>query len=167
MTAELDEKRGGYEPAPVPLHAFRFFIRIERSSGSGLVSEGAFAECTGLEATMEPKVVKAGGSNYGAIQLPGPVTFSTVVLKRGITSSYDLFEWFADVASGRSYKRKPVHIAVRDPEGNNAITWVLTRCLPVKFKAADLNAKGGEVGIEELHLAHEGLFLVTPEKPAP
>jgi hypothetical protein len=29
--------------------------------------------------------------------------------------------------------------------------------MPVKFKFADLNAKGTEVGIEELHLVHEGL----------
>jgi hypothetical protein len=34
--------------------------------------------------------------------------------------------------------------------------------LPVKFKAADFNAKGAEVGIEELHLAHEGLRLEMP-----
>ena len=33
--------------------------------------------------------------------------------------------------------------------------------MPVKFKAADLNAKGSEIGIEELHLAHEGLVLVS------
>jgi hypothetical protein len=31
--------------------------------------------------------------------------------------------------------------------------------MPVKFKAADLNAKGTDIGIEELHLAHEGLRL--------
>ena len=42
------------------------------------------------------------------------------------------------------------------------LTWVLERALPVKFKAADLNAKGTEVGIEELHLAHEGLRLELP-----
>jgi len=39
--------------------------------------------------------------------------------------------------------------------------WALRRAIPVKFKAADLNAKGSEIGIEELHLAHEGLVLVS------
>ena len=42
------------------------------------------------------------------------------------------------------------------------LTWGLARALPVKFKAADLNARGSEVGIEELHLAHEGLSLLDP-----
>lgn len=32
--------------------------------------------------------------------------------------------------------------------------------MPIKFKAADLNARGTEIGIEELHLAHEGLSLM-------
>jgi hypothetical protein len=32
----------------------------------------------------------------------------------------------------------------------------------VKFKAADLNGKGSDVGIEELHIAHEGMRLVYP-----
>ena len=44
------------------------------------------------------------------------------------------------------------------------LTWVLDRALPVKFKAAEFNAKGSEVGIEELHLAHEGLRLERPGK---
>jgi hypothetical protein len=36
--------------------------------------------------------------------------------------------------------------------------------MPIKFKTADLNAKGTEVGIEELHIAHEGLTLVRPPR---
>ena len=41
------------------------------------------------------------------------------------------------------------------------MTWVLRHAMPVKFKTADLNAKASEVGIEELHVAHEGLELVS------
>ena len=52
---------------------------------------------------------------------------------------------------------------MRNVRGDPVLVWVVERALPVKFKAADLNARGGEVGIEELHLAHEGLRL----EPAP
>jgi phage tail-like protein len=48
---------------------------------------------------------------------------------------------------------------MRNTAGETAITWGLDNCMPVKFKAADLNAKGTDIGIEELHLAHEGLRL--------
>lgn len=143
-----------------PLHVFRFHISIKRDNG-GEVCSGAFAECTGLEATMEPKVIKAGGANYGATQRPGPVSFATVVLKRGITRSHDLFDWFQRVAGGSYKYRQSAQIAVQNAAGETLITWELARCLPVKFKAADLNAKGAEIGIEELHLAHEGLFLAN------
>ena len=40
--------------------------------------------------------------------------------------------------------------------------WQLDRAMPVKFKFADLNAKASEIGIEELHLVHEGLSQVEP-----
>lgn len=147
-----------------PLPVFRFHIRFRRASGgSGPVEicAGAFAECSGLEATMEAKVIKAGGSNYGAYQRPGPVSFATVVLKRGMTASRDLFKWFQLVNGGGYAYRLSAEIDMQNAEGGTVLTWGLDNCLPVKFKAADLNAKGTEVGIEELHLAHEGLRLIA------
>jgi phage tail-like protein len=150
-----------------PLHVFRFQVSFRRdalkgSPGGGSVElcRGAFAECTGLEATMEPKVVKAGGMNYGPAQRSGPVSFSTVVLKRGMTSSTDLWQWFQSVAGGGYAMRLSVEIAVLDGHGETVHTWGLQRALPVKFKTADLNARGTEIGVEELHLAHEGLQLL-------
>jgi phage tail-like protein len=35
--------------------------------------------------------------------------------------------------------------------------WNLRNAMPVKFRVADLNAKGTDVAVEELHLVHEGL----------
>jgi phage tail-like protein len=144
-----------------PLQVFRFEISFRQVGGSGAVEicSGAFAECTGLEATMEPKVIKVGGRNYGAIQRPGPVSFATVVLKRGMTKTRDLFDWYQTVAGGRYEYRLSAEITMLNSAGQPAITWGLDNCMPVKFKAADLNARGTEIGIEELHLAHEGLRL--------
>lgn len=144
------------------LHVFRFeitFKRVVGGSGAVTVCSGAFSECTGLEATMEPKVIKAGGANYGATQRAGQVSFATVVLKRGMTSTRDLFHWFQLVGGGTYACRLAAEIAMQDGTGKTVLTWGLDRCLPVKFKAADLNAKGTDIGIEELHLAHEGLRL--------
>jgi len=124
------------------------------------VCNGAFAECTGLEATMEPKLIKAGGMNYGAAQRAGTVSFATVVLKRGMTKTRDLFKWFQLVGGGAYKYRLSAEIAMQNTAGDTVVTWGLDKCLPVKFKAADLNAKGTDIGIEELHLAHEGLRLL-------
>jgi phage tail-like protein len=149
-----------------PLQVFRFHVRFKRDGLTGdnrdqlPLCSGAFAECTGLEATMEPKVIKSGGNNYGAAQRVGQVTFATVVLKRGMTSTRDLWHWF-QLVSGQAYAvRLSVEIDMRDAADTTVLTWGLKRALPIKFKAADLNARGTEVGVEELHLAHEGLQLM-------
>lgn len=152
-----------------PLHVFNFHVSFKKAAlnGSGGQDEvdlcsGAFSECSGLEATMEPKIIKTGGQNRGNAQRVGRVSFATVILKRGMTSTRDLWKWFDLVAQGAYTYRLTVDIQMRDAAGAAVLTWRLARALPVKFKAADLNARGTEVGIEELHLAHEGLSLVAP-----
>ncbi len=150
-----------------PLHVFRFQVEFQKdpfpkSGDTAPVSvSAAFAECTGLEATMEPKVIKEGGRNFGAAQRAGLVTFSTVILKRGMTSNRDLWNWFDLIANGAYAHRRSATITMFDTSGKGVLSWKLEKALPIKFKAADLNAKGTDVGVEELHLAHEGLSLVT------
>lgn len=152
-----------------PLHVFRFQVDFKTDpiapSGSQLITlcGGAFSECTGLEATMEPKVIKEGGRNYGVAQRAGAVTFATVVLKRGMTPTRDLWKWFDLVSNGAYAYRLATIVTMYDIAGNPVLAWKLEKALPIKFKAADLNAKGTEVGVEELHLAHEGLRLVDAE----
>ncbi|WP_437755045.1 phage tail protein [Sorangium sp. So ce1389] len=149
-----------------PLHVFRFRVDFSEASlsaggaaGSSVpLGQGAFSECTGLEATMEPKVIKEGGRNYGAAQRAGPVTFGTVVLRRGLVRGRDLWSAFALVAKdGRYAYRLRVTVRLLDGSGDEVMAFQLDRAMPVKLKVADLNARATEVGIEELHLAHEGL----------
>jgi phage tail-like protein len=151
-------------PLLVPLHVFRFLVEFRSDSlvdGDSNeifdVCSGAFSDCTGLEATMEPKKIKEGGRNYGEAQRAGGVTFATVVLKRGISTNRNLWQIFNALTSGRYAPRLQVSITLRDGQGDAIMGWQLHRAMPVKFKFADLNAKGSEVGIEELHLVHEGL----------
>ena len=146
-----------------PLVAFRFVLRFRQAGSEVGICSGAFSECSGLEATMEPKLIKSGGVNYGSAQRAGQVSFATVVLKRGMTSTRDLWKWFSTVATGGYAHRVDVEIDVQNSAGDKVLTWGLKACLPVKFKAADLNAKGSEIAIEELHLVHEGLSLIHPQ----
>jgi phage tail-like protein len=152
-----------------PLHVFRFQVDFFTDSLSGndsheqfQVCSGAFAECTGLEATMEPKLIKEGGRNYGAAQRAGGTTFATVVLKRGISSNQNLYQIFNSISTGLFAPRMQVTINLFDVDGSAVLAWQLDRAMPVKYKFADLVARNSEVGIEELHLTHEGLWSVTP-----
>lgn len=125
---------------------------------------GAFSECSGLEATMEPKVIPEGGRNFGEHQRAGRTTFSTLVLKRGMTENRDLWIWFDAVANGAYAYRLNAVVTMLDPgqevdHRDGVLQWEVANALPTKFKAADLSASSNEIGVEELHLAHEGLRL--------
>ena len=151
-----------------PLRGFRFQVDFkeqmlgnETEGGEVVLCSGAFAECTGLEVTMEPKAIKEGGRNWGAAQRMGNVSFATVVLKRGLTQTDDLWAWFSLVGEGAYAQRLNVAITMFDQSGQGVFSWTLKRALPTKFKAPDLNASNNEVAIEELHLVHEGLARAT------
>lgn len=150
-----------------PLNVFRFIVEFNvdpldstgGAEGEVPLCSGAFSECSGLEATMEPKVIKEGGQNYGPAQRVGPVSFGTVILKRGIGTDRHLWQWFNLVSAGASYSyRLQVKITLLNETGaKELLTWTLRRALPVKFKSPDLSAKATDVGIEELHIVYEEL----------
>ena len=153
----------------IPVGSFRYELvfaenKLKPGSARGSTTQvagGAFSECSGLEATMEPRVIKEGGLNYGAHQRVGTVSFATVILRRGMTLNADLWEWFSLVTLRGGYThRMDVSIRHLDFDGRTAVrTWHLDRALPVKFKSSDLSGKSVELAIEELHLVHEGLKI--------
>ena len=166
----------GQDPL-IPFPGFAFFVAFQQAGGGDFapfagVAEpivGGFSEVAGLEATMEPKVIKEGGRNYGPVQRAGPVSFSTVVLKRGIVASRQLWAWWSlfagadDAANGGWAAANRADVTISLIRGDTALVgWKLTNAMPTKFRIADLNAKGGEVAIEELHLVHEGLYRSPP-----
>lgn len=153
----------------IPLHVFRFQVDFftdslaaDDSHDQFQVCSGAFAECTGLEATMEPKAIKEGGRNYGAAQRAGNTTFATVILKRGISINRNLYQIFNSVSTGMFAPRMQVTINLFNLDGSASLAWQLDRAMPIKYKFSDLNSRNSEIGIEELHLVHEGLWSVSP-----
>jgi phage tail-like protein len=81
-----------------------------------------------------------------------------VTLKRGMTSSFDLWTWM-DLVVASPWTRGTGEVVVLAPDRRERARFVLTRVLPVKLKAPPLNAKDGMVAIEELQLAYESLQL--------
>ena len=149
-----------------PFLAFNFEVqlRVANFSGMGLsetLVAGEFAECDGLEMTMEPKKVKEGGNNTGAVNLVGPVTFGNLTLKRGMTKNLDLWNWFRLATGGATRGlRAQGTVIVRDATAQRGVLrFELTDCLPTKLKGPSLNAKDGQVAIEELQLVYSSLTV--------
>jgi phage tail-like protein len=152
-----------------PLHVFRFrvdfYVSSDQSKSQGEqmpICGGSFSECTGIEANMQPKSINEGGRNYGQVHRIGRSTFGTVILKRGVTTEPHMWKWFELVSQGAYAYRLDAEVSLLDigapgPQAPPVMTWTMRNALPTKFKAADLNAKASEVGVEELHFVHEGL----------
>jgi phage tail-like protein len=157
-----------------PFAAFRFDVQLEVENGQryGLTNplcSAAFAECDGLEMTMEAKVVREGGNNARQVRLVGPVTYGNLTLKRGMTANLDLWKWFAASCGaaggqGRGAKARG-SVLLRDAAGNPQVRFTLTGCLPIKMKAPALNAREGLVAVEEMQIGYSS-FSVEPADQA-
>lgn len=160
------------------LRAFRFKVTLKRSGGTasaqttgdrsqGFLSvAGAFQECSGLEVEMDVQEYLEGGRNDGVIKRVGRAKYSPIILKRGMFYSAggnvddSLWKWLQAVVSGvRPVERYDGTVEVFKSKFDTGATWTFNRGLPLKIRGPELNAKTGEVAIEELHIAHEGLRL--------
>jgi phage tail-like protein len=90
--------------------------------------------------------------------------YGNVTLKWGITDSMELYEkWWKPVEEGKMKEaRKNVAIILMDEEGNPAARWEFVEAWPTKYDAPDLNAKGTDVAVETLEIAHEGMKRAKP-----
>lgn len=148
-----------------PFIAFNFAVEIDLKSapgGSPKLCNAAFAECDGLEMSMDVKTIREGGNNGRQVRLAGSIGFGTLTLKRGMTASFDLWNWFNQtMLSPKLRAETKVVLLAADGTTERAI-FLLKRCLPLKLKAPPLNAKDSMVAIEEMQIAYESLELQQP-----
>jgi len=166
------------------LRTFRFRVQLRRSAeaeagalgtkgnsgsapGGEPLADGAFQDCSGLEVSMDVQEYLEGGRNDGVIQRVGRAKYVPLVLKRGMfyaeggQVNRDLWKWIQGVVSGqRPVPRYDGVVEVMSVGDNVVATWVFDRGLPSQLRGPQLDAKSGEIAIEELHIAHEGLRLV-------
>jgi phage tail-like protein len=147
---------------PYPFTAFNFAVEILPDGESAPLVNAAFSECDGLEMTQEVKTIREGGANDRQIRLSGMASYGQLTLKRGMTETFDLWKWFeSSIADPR--RRANVRVVLLAADGvTERVRFKLTRCVPVKMKAPQLNAKDGQIAVEELQLAYETLEFKTP-----
>ena len=147
-----------------PFVAFNFGVEITFPEVSSPLCGASFAECDGLEMSMEVKTIREGGNNGRQIRLSGPLTYGQLILKRGMTKDTDLWDWFKDSAADPSLRARAEVVMFASEEGTyeEKARFILDGCVPVKLKAPPLNAKDGLVAIEELQVAYESLKLKKP-----
>lgn len=151
------------------LRSFRFHVTLRRSDDGTELGNGAFQECSGLEIELDVREHLEGGNNAAVIRQVGRAKYTNLVLKRGMFYSEagdlnrDLWQWLQDIAAGvRPVARYDGLVEVMSVGDERVAAWEFDRGLPVRLRGPELNARTGEVAIEELHIAHEGLRLAAP-----
>jgi phage tail-like protein len=154
-----------------PLLNHNFVISLIDSAsvlGAGSVSQsaildfavGGFSECTGLEMSMQPDEFKEGGNNGFVHKFPTRVTWSNIVLKKGIGASNALWDWQYGFAIGQGRRLDGVIMLLTDFQQTPNNIWQFRRGLPVKYSGPAMNATQSTVAIESIEIAHEGIFQV-------
>jgi phage tail-like protein len=115
---------------------------------------GYFTECTGLQAEYETYPYAEGGQNMFVHQLRGRLKYSNLVLKRGITSSRAMLDWFQQ--NKERPNRGGITIKLLDRDLAVIQTWAFSCAVPVKYVGPTTTVEGG-MAIETLEIAHEGL----------
>jgi phage tail-like protein len=125
----------------------------------GHESAGFFKECTGFADENEVFTHTSADERGEPLvqKFPGQLRWSNIVLKRGVDSNGELWEWRQQVIDGNvDAARKDGTIEVVDFEGTPVLTYSFVRGWPCKYSSPGLNAGGNDILVEEIEIAHEG-----------
>ncbi len=136
-----------------PFKSYSFLVEIDG------IASAAFKSVSGLGAEAAVIEYREGSDPVSSSRkLPGRVTYPNVTLKRGITASRDLWQWWQTVADG-AVQRRNVAIVLLDDSRTPVLRWLLRNAWIARIEASELEASKSEVAVESVELAHEGVEL--------
>lgn len=140
-----------------PYRNCRFLLEIDK------INQAGFSEATIPDTSQDPIEYREGNEIPTARKIPGLIKYGNLTLKWGITnSSMELYDWRKMVEDGKMKDaRRAIAVIVQDEEGNPQSRWEFREAWPTKYDAPDLNAKGTDIAIETLEIAHEGMIRVS------
>ncbi|MCA9872511.1 MAG: phage tail protein [Ardenticatenaceae bacterium] len=140
-----------------PLVGFHFAVEVQ-----GQVT-GYFTEVSGLgseQEVVEHKVVNEKGVEV-VMKIPGRLKWENIVLKRGITSDMQIWDWRKKVEDGDvNGARADGSVTMYDQTLTAVARWEFKRAWPVKVTGPSVKSDSNEIGVEELTLAHEYISRV-------
>ena len=135
-----------------PLIGFHFALDVQ-----GTI-KGYFTECSGIGSETEiaeQKVVNEKGIQV-VLKIPGRLKWGDITLKRGLTSSMDLWEWRKMVEDGVvKGARKNGSIIMFDQSLKAVAQWDFKNAWPSKISGPTPKSDGNDITLEEITIVHE------------
>lgn len=143
-------------PRNNPYGAFNFLVSLGTGDESKPIA--GFSDVSGLGVEINYSEYRNGNDAVNTVRkIANTFKQEDVTLKRGLIGSTDLADWVKEVRQGGD-GRRPVTITVLDEAKKPVAAFRLSNAQPKKWVGPTLAAKGGgEVAMEELHIAHEGV----------
>lgn len=153
---------------PEMLTASRFYLEL-KLDGSKEPVDATFLECQGFKRSQEaiefcevtPQQWGRNPAKKGRVirtKIPGNPKTENIILKRGMTNSMTLWQWFNAVEEGHWSKQlRDGSLVIYDQAGNEQARFEFRGAWPTRYSAADFSASSTEIEIEELELAVETL----------
>jgi T4-like virus tail tube protein gp19 len=83
-----------------------------------------------------------------------------LTLKRGVTGTLDLYEWWNKARKGKAPKARTVKITLLAEDHSTVVfTWYFRQARPVRLSYSSLNAMLGTVLIESIELAFDSMEM--------
>ncbi len=133
-----------------PIPNYKYGLEVD-----GVLVAG-FTSCSGLEVSREVMELVEGGVNDHIHVLPGPLQHGHITLKRGVTYTTFLWDWFHWGGYDTAVQRFPVTIYRYDVSGALVSTLPIVDAYPVKWVGEALQADSREAAIETLEIAFGG-----------
>lgn len=132
---------------------FNFLVEIEDLASDSTSVVGGFSQVSGIASQSDVVEHRVGNSNT-VLKLPGKTRFGNIVLRKGCTSSGDLYEWRRRIESGDDDRRSG-SIVLLDGGMKEKARWNFYDAWPCRYEAPELNAADNSVSIETLELCVE------------
>ena len=143
-----------------PYFQFNFLVQLDPASSADDPSAG-FQECSNIGMEVVVAEYRTGNMKENSVmKVTGLNKATDVTLKRGIIGKLDLYEWLNAIRNGDQSAYRDVVVQLQNEDHSAVVmTWKLRRARIIKHVSGPLNAKGSDVGMEELTLAYERLEM--------
>jgi phage tail-like protein len=132
-----------------PFRNFNFLVELDGINSSSF-SEVVFPSSTAGVVEYREGADKVSSSR----KLPGRVHYGNVVLRRGVTKSNELWDWWNTVRAGQ-FQRKNGSIILLELDLTEVRRWNFFGAWPCRYDISPLAGRGEETVIETLELAIE------------
>jgi phage tail-like protein len=126
---------------------------------------GFFTQVGGIGSETEVvqhKIVNADTGETIIRQIPGRLTWTPVTLKRGVTSSMDIWDWRQMVVEGKiDDARTNCSIIAYSQDNTEIARWNFENAWPSKVIGPEMDAASTNYMIEDVTIVHEGVIRVS------